>query len=250
MSAQTITEVIQQLEDVITETKKEENPLGYFAALYHNVTVTVKDKLNTGYFDDDKRMERLDVLFANRYLKAYHDYKKGNPITQSWLNAFTAAKNKNFIVLQHLLLGMNAHINLDLGIAAAEISTKENISNLEGDFNKINELLSSLVVEIQEDLSTIWPTLLKLLKLAKKADDFAIDFSMKLARNGAWKFANILVGKKGTVKDDIIKERDQEIAAFSKKITRYGVLLKVVFFIIRIGERGKNSNKIKALERV
>lgn len=250
MTAKTIDEVITMLDQIIRASKKEESTLGYFAALYQNVTLTVKGKLNQNYFDDDVRMEQLDVIFANRYLSAYADYKEGKPITKSWEVVFEASKDNSLIVLQHLLLGMNAHINLDLGIAAAEISNENTIQDLEADFNKINEILSTLVNEVQSDLGEIWPTLLKILKRLKKVDDFLINFSMKLARDGAWKFANSLVRNSGGDKIKLIRERDGKIFNISKKITTHGFVVRMMFFIIRIGERGKPSEKIKMLEKL
>lgn len=248
MPVKTIDEVIGSLEQIIQESKINESSLGYFAALYHTVTITVKGRLNSNYFDDDARMESLDVVFANRYLTAFNDYKNGNPITESWNYAFQSSKDNSLIVLQHLLLGMNAHINLDLGIAAAEISDKDSLDDLEADFNKINEILSSLVDEVQRDLAEIWPTLLKILKYLNKVDDFIIDFSMKIARDQAWLFAKSLVGAGSQESKDLIKEKDNKVLALSSRITHLGFLLKIIFKIIRIGERGKPSDKIKALE--
>ena len=164
MTPKTIEEVIETLEQIIQSSKTQENPMGYFAALYYKVTISVKDKLGENYFKDDQRMEQLDVIFANRYLSAYKKYTEGKPTTKSWESAFNSSHNKNLIVLQHLLLGMNAHINLDLGIAAADISTKSTISELHSDFNKINELLASLLDEVQNDLVKIWPMLFVILK--------------------------------------------------------------------------------------
>ncbi len=248
MTANTIDEVIENLGVIIEQSKKEESTLGYFAALYQNVTINVKEKLHTNYFDDDQRMEQLDVVFANRYLSAYADYKKGLPITNAWKIAFEATKNKRLIVLQHLLLGMNAHINLDLGIAAAQISDKEKIGTLESDFNKINEILSTLVDEIQRDLSEIWPTLLKILKFLKKVDDFIINFSMKLARDAAWEFANELLFNESSTLDEVIEIKDQKVVGLAKTITSQGLLVKLFLFVIRFSERGKISDKIRALE--
>lgn len=248
MVANTIDEVIDILDDIIESSKTNESTLGYFAALYQKVTISVKNKLHTNYFDDDARMERLDVLFANRYLLAYYDYKHGKPITKSWDMAFQASNKNSLIVLQHLLLGMNAHINLDLGIAAAEISDASSIASLSSDFNKINELLASLVEEVQEDLSKIWPTLIKILKFANKVDDFFINFSMLLARDGAWKFANELVAQKEKNSyDQLITLRDDKIAKFATSITVHKIMVRIIFFIVRIGERGKPSDKILAL---
>ena len=251
MVANTIDEVIDILGEIIETSKNDESTLGYYAALYQKVTISVKDKLLTNYFDDDERMEQLDVLFANRYLLAYSNHKQGQPITKSWDMAFQVSNKNSLIVLQHLLLGMNAHINLDLGIAASEISDSSSIDMLHSDFNKINELLASLVEEIQNDLSKIWPTLVKILKFANKVDDFFINFSMSIARDGAWKFANELVAQKEISDNNhLIALRDDKIAALSKSITVHKIVVRIIFFIVRIGERGKPSDKIKALERV
>ncbi len=250
MTATTIDEVIENLEQIIQQAIKEESTLGYFAALYQNVTINIKEKLGTNYFDDDKRMEELDVIFANRYLAAYSEYKEKKKVTKSWDIAFKSSTNNMLIVLQHLLLGMNAHINLDLGIAASEITNDKTIKSLESDFNKINELLSTLVDEVQKDLSEIWPTFLKILKYLKKVDDFLINFSMKLARDKAWEFANRLVKEDEENKEQLIELKDLEVSKLSEKIVNPGILVKILFTIIRIGERGKPSDKIKKLEKL
>lgn len=248
MIAKTIDEVIETLEQIIQRSKTEENPLGYFAALYYKVTISVRDKLGKNYFEDDERMEQLDVLFANRYLSAYNNYVESKPTTKSWESAFKSSHNKNLIVLQHLLLGMNAHINLDLGIAAAEISTNSTISDLQSDFNKINELLASLMDDVQQDLAKIWPVLFVILKFLKKTDDLIANFSMNIARDGAWKFANELVNEEMENRNELIAIRDEKIFNISKLITNQGWLSRMICRIIRWGEKGTPSDKIMILE--
>ena len=64
--AQTIDEVIEALDGVLDEARRDGSRLGYFAALYRKVTIEVKKGIAAGYFDDGPRMERLDVLdYAN-----------------------------------------------------------------------------------------------------------------------------------------------------------------------------------------
>ena len=41
------------------------------------------------------------------------------------------------------MLGMNAHINLDLGIATASTMAGKDITKIENDFNKLKESLES-----------------------------------------------------------------------------------------------------------
>ena len=142
MQAHTIDEVIELLDEIVEETKRANNPAGYFAALYRKVTIRVKEGISNNEFEDGSRMEKLDVIFANRYLVAYHTFYKQEIPTASWQVALRKANKFWPIVLQHLLWGMNAHINLDLGIAAAETASGASINDLKQDFDQINELLA------------------------------------------------------------------------------------------------------------
>jgi len=243
----TIDEVIATLEIIISESEKNNDTLGYFAALYQKVTIKVKEGIAAGSFEDGARMEQLDVFFAKRYIDAYFSFKKGEPITLSWQKAFDFSSHYQPIVLQHLLLGMNAHINLDLGIAANEISQGGNIADLESDFNRINEILSSLVHDVEKNLSEVWPTLKLILKLAGKVDDFMVDFSMKLARNGAWKFANQLSDTPDDQIPSLLEVRDQRVTAKANIVTNPGLVATIVLFIIRVMERGSVASKIRKL---
>ena len=246
---QTIDQVIVVLEDIITESENSNDPLGYFAVLYQKVTIKVKEGITNNFFDDNMRMERLDVIFAKRYLEAWLQYKNQQPVTRSWEKAFAISTDYWPIVLQHLLMGMNAHINLDLGIAAAEISQGKNINDLKSDFNKINEILSALVHEVENDLSVVWPALKFILKWTGEIDDYLVDFSMKLARDGAWKFAKSLSGLKPNELKLQIHQRDQKVTDKVHIITQPGMLASIALRIIRITERGTVSGKIGKLKR-
>jgi len=242
-----INQVIELLDEIVSESERSKNPQGYFAALYRNVTIKVKEGIQNNFFDDGKRMEKLDVIFAKRYLDAYYSWQKNEPVTKSWQKAFDLSTDFWPIVLQHLLIGMNAHINLDLGIAAAEVSKNQSINQLENDFNKINEILSSLVNEVQNDLAEMWPTLKKILQKTGKADDFLVDFSMELARDGAWKFAQTVASTPEINIENLIKTRDLKVAEKAGLIKDPGFLASTVFKIIRIGERGNVQKRIKQL---
>jgi len=249
MQATTIDEVIAILDDIILTSEKNKDPLGYFAVLYRKVTLKVKEGIAEGFFDDGPRMEEFDIVFANRYIAAYTAYQQQQDVTLSWQRAFALSKKYWPIVLQHLLIGMNAHINLDLGIAAAQIMKGKDIQHLKGDFDKINTVLSSLVNDVQQDLADIWPMLKKILQWTKKADDFLIDFSMNLARDGAWKFAVTLAGKNDIEIQDLIKQRDIKVAEKAKLISNPGVIARIIFGIIRLGERGSVAQKIEKLKK-
>jgi hypothetical protein len=242
-----IDQVISTLDEIISDSVKNKNPLGYFAALYRCVTVKVKEGIENNFFDDGPCMEKLDVIFAKRYIDAYYAWQKNEKITKSWEKTFLFSTSFWPVVLQHLIIGMNAHINLDLGIAAAEVSKNGNINDLEDDFRKINKILSSLVNEVQNDLADMWPTLKKILQKTKKADDFFVDFSMELARDGAWKSALIFANSHGNSIDAILNSRDEKIAKKADIITNPGILANIIFKIIRLGEKGTIEKRIMQL---
>ena len=55
------------------------------------VTIKVKEGIVAGRFDDGPRMERLDVIFANRYLEALTRLGSGQAPTPCWALSFEAA---------------------------------------------------------------------------------------------------------------------------------------------------------------
>ncbi|MCF8368450.1 MAG: DUF5995 family protein [Bacteroidales bacterium] len=244
---QTIDDVILALESILRESEQNNDPLGFFTALYLKVTTKVKEGIAEGFFDDGPRMEKLDVVFARRYIDAYYHHKNKELVTDSWLQAFEISTHYWLIVLQHLLVGMNAHINLDLGIAATEVSKGKKMEALESDFNKINEILASLVEEVQDNLASIWPILKKILSISGKVDDFMVGFSMKLARNGAWKFACQLALTPEDQKESLIAERDHKVAKKAGIVIQPGFIISLLMKVVRLGERGSVAEKIRKL---
>src|ERR1700742_4818022 len=135
MPANTIDEVLARLQEIIDASEKSGDRIGYFASLYYKVTSQVKEGILHNKFENGPRMASLDVTFANRYLTALEQWKKGQPVTASWKIAFETTRSRQALVLQHLLLGINAHINLDLGIAAVETMQSGQIEDIHNDFN-------------------------------------------------------------------------------------------------------------------
>ena len=152
------------------------------------------------------------------------------------------------IVLQHLLLGMNAHINLDLGIAAARTAPGEKLQNLHNDFNKINTILAELVGGVKEELAEIWPILRILNRYLGSVETALINFSMEKARDHAWSVAERLAPLPESEQTDKINEMDAEMALFARVIRYPGLIGSTVTKIIRLGEIGTIRKIIKILE--
>jgi hypothetical protein len=241
MPASTINEVIDALQTIITDSIAANSRIGYFAALYYKVTAAVRDGIAKGQFENGPRMEKFDVIFANRYLDALSAWKNKQPLSDSWRVAFETAERSSLLVLQQLLLGMNAHINLDLGIAAVEVSNG-NMDGVQKDFDAINTIISALTYQVISEINRISP-LLSLLGLHSSNYSIIIQFSIDNARDGAWCFAEDLLAKQGTTYADCITARDKTIAQLAQGLAHATGLMRITLWLIHVFE-WKNPSKI------
>ena len=187
--AATIGEVISALTEIIANARASASRLGYFAALYRRVTQTVKDDIAAGKFQNGPLVERLDVVFANRYLVAFAQFQAGQTPTQSWLTAFRTATDPLPLILQQLLLGINAHINLDLGIATAAVAPGDQLPGIKSDFDRINDVLAGLVSTVENELASVSPSIHLLEEKGMRTESTIINFSLDKARAKAWAVA-------------------------------------------------------------
>ena len=241
----TINEVLNELNTIVEQSIEENNRAGLFAYVYYRTTLQIKTAIEAGDFEDNKRMEDFDVVFANLYLKAYYDYKAKQPVSQAWQMAFDADL-KNLSVLQHVLLGMNAHINLDLGISACQTMQGKNFLDLESDFVKVNAILASIVKELQTRIARVSPLLFLLDWVSGNKDEKIINFSMAKARQFAWHLAKDLWDLEDIAYKNRIQAADDFVTTLSQGVIKPpGVLLP---FVLEIIKRFESANIYKVIE--
>ena len=233
---QTIDEVIARLDHMIERCIVEHSKLGYFAALYRNVTVGVRDGIAAGRFEDGPRMERFDVAFANRYFEAFDRAWREEETSQSWNVAFRAAGQWPPVILQHLLLGMSALINLDLAIAAVLIAPGEQLPGLKNDFFEITVLLAELIDRVQERIDRVSPWFRLIDRLGGRSDERLCAFAIGEVREFAWKTAQELAALPKAEFDALVDERDQDVARIGDAIRSPGLLLGMGLWLIRARE--------------
>src|SRR3954465_12350167 len=117
MQATDIDDVLLKLRGVIDAQRG--SPLAFFPAVYRATTARVQAGIRNGSFVDGARMGRFVTTFANRYLAALDALALGNDSgpPRAWQVAFRAGARAHTMILQHVLVGMNAHINYDLPLA-------------------------------------------------------------------------------------------------------------------------------------
>ncbi|MCB9301901.1 MAG: hypothetical protein H6566_14740 [Lewinellaceae bacterium] len=216
-SLHTIDDVLAELDHIVAHTVEQNTPLGVFAYVYRRTTAKIKEGLEKGLFSDKEKLERFDVAFAKRYIDAYWQHYNNEPPTLSWQASFEAA-GRPITLLQHTMLGMNAHINLDLGIVAAEAAPGDHIHEIKADFMLVNQILEELIDEMQERLSRVSRLMILIDWAGGRTDESVVNFSIRRARDFAWLNARNLAYLEGQERAQYIQTVDEQIAALARHI--------------------------------
>ena len=85
---------------------------------------------------------------------------------------------------------MNAHINLDLGVAAADAGGGAPLDAVRADFDAVNDVLGQLIDGCQGALDEVSPWLGLADRVGGRGDEAVIRFSLVAARRQAWSVAD------------------------------------------------------------
>ena len=245
--ARTIDEVIASLDAIIDDSVGHNNPLGIFAYVYKLTTEAVRKAIREKTFGDNDRLERFDVFFANLYIDAFRRFSSGQPYSLAWKIAFENGGEK-LTVIQHIILGMNAHINYDLGIAAGELFPGRQITGFRDDFMRVNDIIASLTNEMQRKMGRVSPLMFLLDWMGMKNDEVIIRFSIVKAREQAWNFAQALA----TAGED---EKRTRKAATDQLVMDLGQIIrnpggKISAFVLRTIARFEEKNLARIIEKL
>jgi len=242
--------VVDRLDDVVADARARRLRLGFFAAMYRQVTTTVRREVEAGSFDDDARMARFVAMFAGRYLEAHRLWEAGEQPTRSWRAAFRATERSDRVILQHVLLGMNAHINLDLAVVAATISPGDAIAELKDDFGRINDILQRLMVPLQDTIGRFSPLLHVLWAVGGDSDDEVLNFSIRVARADAWNHAVALAHLGGDRRAVAVDLLDRKVAMLARLVAQPGGILERAVDVVAFLESDDVVAVIDALGKV
>lgn len=241
----TIEEILKKLDEIIIWAKENQSPAGYFACTYRIMTAQVLKGIQQKKFEDNLRMTQLDIAFATRYLEAWDAYSKGKKCTNSWYLAFEAAKNNNLLILQHIFLGMNAHINLDLGISAASIMPYRKITPLKTDFENINNVIASINQKVQDSLNKICYPVDFIDKISNGKDNAILDFAISKARDTSWTTAVIASNTPNFLKENVIGIVDYAAAKVASQILNPKILTPA---LLKELKKCESSDIVKNIE--
>lgn len=239
-----IEQLLSDLELIVRETLALKHRAGYFAAIYRQVTVEVRTRIADGRFEDNSRMIRFAALFGSRYVDAYRSFRAGRDITGAWRVALANATSGTLIILQDLLLGINAHVNLDLGVSAAAIG----LQGLKNDFEQLNDVISGLTDRAQAAINHFSPALGVLDFLGGRTDEQIVNFSLGVAREDAWHSAVLLTATPTAGLEAAIRAIDRRAALVARRVAEPGFPFASAVSVVRLSESSDVAGIIRALD--
>jgi hypothetical protein len=157
---------------------------GHFPAMYARVTREIQAAVESGRFGDGAGMVQFAGAFAGWYLRPRSGIE---PIPGSWRAAWSVGGDGRLLIVQHLLLGINAHVNHDLAQAVVEVADERgDLSAMRADFDAVNAVLADTMPVVLRDLgrASRWVNI-----VAARGGGQTFNFSLAAARDQAWRFA-------------------------------------------------------------
>ena len=154
---------------------------GHFPAMYARVTQRIDRDAAVGKFADGEGAIRFARAFAEWYLRPRGGVE---PIPDAWRAAWDVAGDRRLLIVQHLLLGINAHVNHDLPQVVVELADERgDLAGMRADFDQVNAVLAATLPDVIRDLgrASRWVNV-----VAARGGGRVFHFSLERARAQAW----------------------------------------------------------------
>jgi hypothetical protein len=188
----TLDDVVADLTALESRFRARGDRRAVFVTLYLVVSKEMRDRVARRAFLDPEWVHRYAVAFANLYRAALdaYDGRQTPAVPRAWRLCFDAAAAGGGFVLQHVLLGVNAHVNNDLPLALERISIDPDRGRRKQDHDAVNAVLGAVTERATTRLSALYaPGLTGLDEFAGEIDEMLSQFSLDVARDSAWEAA-------------------------------------------------------------
>jgi hypothetical protein len=216
----TLDEVVESLGRLEQEFVSRRDRRAVFLTVYGLMTREMKRQVDDGAFEDPGWVTRYAVGFADRYRQALEGHEQGTRIAKAWQLAFDVAREPSGLVLQNMLLGINAHVNHDLALALVDASIDPDRVSRHADHTAVNGVLRALTDVVSERVSELYAQGLAGLDACSGLLDEAVtNFSFEVARENAWESAVALTNARFEVERVAVRRLlDLRAAAIARLI--------------------------------
>lgn len=173
--------------------RRSKDNRGLFVIAYAEMTTRLKKALAGLHspFNEPAWVTDYLLAFANLYRRALYGFVTGATIPAAWRIAFErAADDRGVISLQHLLLGINAHIGHDLPLSLQQVGLGEGETQQRRytDHLRVNEILKAATNPIQDKVTRFHLSqgFSLLEKIIGPFDEGLTNYFFKRQRTRAW----------------------------------------------------------------
>ena len=183
--------LVARMQGLLDDLTAEGDPARHFLGTYLRTTQAVGAAIDAGLFEDAAWVEEWDVDFAGLYLDALTAHRR-DPASppRPWRHAFGA--RPDLAPEAHVLLGMNAHINLDLPqslvrvIPPAEFDDPATSDLRRRDHERIDRVLASRVAAEDAELHRAGGRRTRLDRLLAPVNRTASQVFLRESRRKVW----------------------------------------------------------------
>lgn len=164
-----------------------------FAEAYGVMTENVSVAIDGGRFGDGVWVSQLRDRFAGYYFTAVESDECGEPCPAAWNVAFECCSRTDLHPLQHLFLGINAHINRDLPLALVDVLDDwadlgpADRARRHADHMRVNDVIAETIDEVQRDIVAVRAPAMAVLDAALgPLDEWLISRMIRSWRDDTW----------------------------------------------------------------
>jgi hypothetical protein len=152
------------------------------------------------------------------------------------------------VLVQHLVLGVNAHTNLDLAVASARLCPGDQIFGLQRDFDRINGIITTVLGEFQVRLAVVSPLTGALDVVLGRLDEEIVGFNMRKARSAAWEAAVLLAHQPAEAQAATERMLDRYANGLARVVLAPPFPLSAALDVVRATERTGVAETIRVLD--
>lgn len=220
----TVEEALARLTAIEQFYREANDRRAVFVGAYIAITAAMIQAIEEGRFRDAHWVRSYLVQFSYLYLEALAAFERGalDDVPEAWRVAFELSASGEGLVLQHLLLGVNAHINHDLAFALMRAGIDPERSVRYDDHSAVNEVLKRATDALQDHVERFYsPALYFLDELFGHWDEELSTRVVAGSREKAWEYCLDLVGCSCAEDEAVVRRRiDQHAGSIARLIAR------------------------------
>ena len=220
-------QLIDRMKRQVKAWQKVDDRRSIFLHCYSLMSGNVLAAVRADQFADSDWVANLMHHFATYYFNPLESYESGEGrVPEVWLRAHDTALKEEATAAQHLLAGVNAHINYDLALAVYDLLEPEwfDLSRHErnrrrDDHDLINVIISDTVDRVQDEVverHDPWMNLLD--RVGGDLDEWLAAQMIRIWRDRVWRRAGELLEAESATAREAVRSKMEKDALLRMKL--------------------------------